>query len=137
MKKQSTETLFKPSDPQPSNIPAKPHVRYLGFEGNDGGRRLGFSVKSIGHERVQITIEVSDAAFASASGVSIQDAPPMAYEKIVGLLAREDTFQANELSLTEEDIARYITRHLSSQKRVHSVSDGSDQRSIAECPPLA
>lgn len=124
MKKHSAETLFKASDPQSSNLPAKPHVRYVGFEGNEDGRRLGFSVKSIGHEWVQLTIEVSDAAFAAASGISIQDAAPMAYEKIVELLAKEDTLQTNELCLTEADIARYITRHLSSQNRAHSVSDG-------------
>jgi hypothetical protein len=123
MKKHSAE-LFKPCDPQPSNIPAKPNVRYVGFEGNEGGRRLGFSVKSIGHESVQLTIEVSDAAFAAASGISIQDAAPMAYEKIVELLANEDTLQPDELCLTEADIARYITRHLSSQKRASSVRDG-------------
>jgi len=124
MKKHSAETLFKPSDPQPSNIPAKPHVRYVGFEGSEGERRLGFFVKSIRHEWVQITIEVSDAAFAAASGISIQDAAPMAYEKIVELRAKDDTLQPNELCLTEADIARYITRHLSSQNRAYPVSDG-------------
>jgi hypothetical protein len=125
MKNHSAETLFKPSDPQPSNIPAKPHVRHVGSEGNEGvGRRLGFSVKSIGHEWVQSTIEVSDAAFAAASGISIQDAAPMAYEKLVELLAKEDTLQPNELRLTEADVERYITRHLSSQTRAYSVSDG-------------
>jgi hypothetical protein len=131
MKKHSAESLFKPCDPEPSNIPAKPHVRYVGFEGTEDGRRLGFSVKSIGHESVQITIEVSDAAFTRASGISIQDAAPMAYEKIVELLAKEDTLGPNELCLTEADIARYITRHLSSQKRAYSVRDGRRRRDIA------
>jgi hypothetical protein len=124
MKKHSAETLFKPSDPQPFNIPAKPHVRYVGFEGNESGRRLGFCVKSIGHEWVQLTIEVSDAVFAAASGISIQDAAPMGYEKIVELLGKEDALQPNELCLTEADIAGYITRHLSSQNRTYSVRDG-------------
>jgi hypothetical protein len=125
MKKHSDESLnVKPVDPQPPNMPPKPQVRYVGFEGTEHGRRLGFSVKSIGHESVQITIEVSDAAFIGASGISLQDAAPMAYEKIVELLAKEDTLESNELCLTEADIGHYIARHLSSQKRAYSVSDG-------------
>src|SRR5438105_3271212 len=101
MKKHSAESLFTPRNPEPSNIPAKPHVRYVGFEGTEGGRRLGFSVKSIGHESIEITIEVPDAAFTGASGISIQDAAPMAYEKITALLAKDDTLESNELCLTE------------------------------------
>jgi hypothetical protein len=88
-------------------------------------------VKSIGHELVDITIEVSDAVFTGASGISIQDAAPMAYEKIVELLAKEDTLESNELCLTEADIARYIARHLSSQKRAYSVSDGRRRSDVA------
>jgi hypothetical protein len=131
MKKHSAEPLFKPCDPEPSNIPAKHHVRYVGFEGTEGGRRLAFSVKSIGHESVEVTIKVSDGAFTGTTGISIQDAAPMAYEKIVELLAKEDTLKPNELCLTETDIARYIARHLNSQKRAHSVSDGRQQSDIA------
>jgi hypothetical protein len=123
MKKHAAVSSFKHRDPEPSNIPAKPHVRYVGFEGTEGGRRLGFSVKPIGHESVDVTIEVSDAAFTDTPGISIQDAAPMAYEKILELLAKEDTLEPNELCLTEADIAQYITRHLSSQKRAYSVKD--------------
>jgi hypothetical protein len=132
MKKHSAESLLKPCDPEPSNIPAKPQVRYIGFEGTEGGRRLEFSVKSIGHESLQIKIEVSDAAFTGATGISIQDAAPMAYEKIVDLLAKEDTLEENELCLTEADIAQYITRHLTSQKRAWSLSDGRRRTDVAD-----
>ena len=132
MKKHSAEPLFKPYVPEPSNIPARPHVRYVGFEGTEGGRRLGFSVKAIGHESVDITIEVSDALFTGTSGISIQDAVPMAYEKIVELLAKEDTLEPNELCLTEGDIAQYITRHLRSQKRAYPpVRDGRRRSDVA------
>jgi hypothetical protein len=131
MKKHSAEPLFKPCVPEPSNIPARPHVRYVGFEGIEGGRRLGFSVKSIGHEPVDLTIEVSDAVFTGASGISIQDAAPMAYEKITELLGKVDTFEPNELCLTEADIAKYINRHLSSQKRAYSVTDGRRRSDVA------
>ena len=121
MKKDSAEQLFKPDAQEPSNIQAKPHVRYVGFEGTEGGGRLlGFSVKTIGHEPVDITIEVQDAAFTNKYGISLQDAAPMAYEKIVELLAKEDMLEPNELCLTESDIARYISRHCSSQKRASS-----------------
>jgi hypothetical protein len=131
MKKHSAEPLLKPYDPEPSNIPAKPHVRYLGFEGTEGGGRLlEFSVKTIGHEPVEITIEVSDAAFTGRYGISIQDAAPMAYEKIVEL-AKEHTLEPNELCLTESDIARYISRHLSSQKRANSGKDGRERSDAA------
>ena len=132
MKKHSDESpQVMTSDPQHLNIPAKPHVRYVGFEGTEGGRRLGFSVKAIGHESVDITIEVSDAVFTDTSGISIQDAAPMAYEKIVELLAKDDTLEPNEMCLTERDIAHYITRHLSSQKDAYSVKDGRRRSDVA------
>ena len=131
MKKHTAKPLLQPYDPEPSNIPAKPHVRYVGFERTEGGGRLlGFSVKTIGHEPVEITIEVSDAAFTGTYGISIQDAAPMAYEKIVELLAKEDTLEPNELCLTEADIARYIARHLTSQKRA-TVKDGRERSDAA------
>jgi hypothetical protein len=124
MKKHSDESVKAQVDPEPLKIPAKPYVRYVGFRSIEGGRRLSFSVKSIGHEWVEITIEISDAAFIGASGISIQDAAPMAYEKIVELLAKEDTLESTELCLTDADIAQYITRHLSSQQRGHPMIDG-------------
>ena len=126
MKKQHPESrlLIEPINPVPSNRPARVHVRYVGFEGIDGGRRLTFSVKPLGHDSVEITFEISDALFKDASGISIQDAAPMAYEKLMELLATEDAFDSNKLCLTQADIAQYTTRHLSSQKRTHSTSDG-------------
>src|SRR5215831_11893520 len=73
MKKYSDKSLNVPRfDPQSLNT-AKPHVRYVGFEGTTGGRRLRFWVKSLGRKSVEITIEISDAAFIAGSGVSIQD----------------------------------------------------------------
>jgi len=44
-----------------------------------------------------------------------------ANHKVYGkeVLQKEDTLEPNELRLTEADIARYITRHLSSQKRAY------------------
>ena len=122
MKKDSDESLKANVGPEPLST-AKPYVRYVGFESIEGGRRLRFSVKSSGHESVEVTIDLSEAAFVGASGISIQDAAPMAYEKIVELLATEDVLEPNELCLTDTDIAQYITRHISSQKRAHSMSE--------------
>jgi hypothetical protein len=132
MKKHSDESLKAKGDSESLNIPGKPFVRYVGFGSIEGGRRLRFSVKSPGHESVEITIDISEAAFAGASGISIQDAAPMAYEKIVELLATEDTLEPNKLCLTDADIAQYITRHISSQKRAaHSMSDGKRRSDVA------
>src|SRR5262245_38870482 len=115
MKKHSDQSLkVKFPGPELTDIPAKPHVRYFGFEGTEDGRRLMFYVKSIGHGSVEITIEITDAAFTSASGISIQDAAPMAFEKIVELLATKDALEPNDLCLTDTDIAHYIARHASS-----------------------
>ena len=55
----------------------------------------------------------------------------MAYEKIVELLAKNDTLESNELCLTEADIAQYITRHLSSQKRAYAVGNGRRRADVA------
>jgi hypothetical protein len=132
MKKHSDESLKAKVDPEPLNIPGKPFVRYVGFGSIEGGRRLRFAVKSNGQKSVEVTIEVSHASFTRrASGISIQDAAPMAYEKIVELLATEDTVESNELCLTDADIARYITRHLSSQKRAYSMNDGKRRSDVA------
>jgi hypothetical protein len=121
MKKHSDSPLaLEPFHSEPLNTPARARVRYVGFEGIEGGRRLSFSVKSLGHDSVHITVEISDASFKGASGISIQDAAPMAYEKLVELLGTEDTFESKTLGLTEADIAQYIARHLSSQKRAMS-----------------
>src|ERR1700751_1127026 len=74
-------------DRPPSNAASKPRVRYIGFESIEGGRRLRFSVKAIGHDPVEVTIEIADATFVGVPKISIQDAAPMAFEKIVELLA--------------------------------------------------
>jgi hypothetical protein len=124
MKKHSNAPLeLKPFDPELLNTLARARVRYVGFEGIDGGRRLSFSVKSLGHDWVDITVEISDASFKTTSGISIQDAAPMAYEKLVQLLATEDALESNKFYLTEADIAQYRDRHLTSQKRAHSMSE--------------
>jgi hypothetical protein len=131
MNKHADESLEMRPLPEPSNIAAKPHVRYLGFEGIEGGRRLTFSVKAIGHESVEISTEISDTAFNGVSGISIQDAAPMAFEKIVELLATGNTLELNKLCLTDVDIAQYRTRHFSSQKRASSRGDGSPPSDVA------
>ena len=124
MKKNSDSPLApEPFHPEPLITPARARVRYVGFEGIDGGRRLSFSVKCVGHDSIDITVEISDASFKDASGISIQDAAPMAYEKLVELLATENPLESKKLCLTDADIAQYIARHLSSQKRACSMSD--------------
>ena len=74
-------------------------------------------MKPTGHESLNITIEISDVAITGTSGISIQDAAPMAFEKIVELLGTKDGLESNELCLTDADIAQYITRHASPRKR--------------------
>jgi hypothetical protein len=115
-------------DSQPSNTPSKEHVRYVGFEPIPDGRRLKFFVKPMGHASVEITIEIADAMFPGAPGISIQDAAPMAYEKIVERLATEHFLDPNELCLTDADVAQYINRHVTSQKRAHLRSDETDNQ---------
>ena len=128
MKKHSDSPFaLKPFHPGPLNTPARARVRYVGFEGIEGGRRLSFSVKSLGHDSVDITVEISDALFKGASGISIQDAAPMAYEKLVELLEAGDTLDSKELGLTETDIAHYIARHLTSQKRTSILHKSAHQ----------
>ena len=122
MKKHFGDSL-KPFDSSPVKTPPKPHVRYLGFESICGGRRLRFAMKSVGHESSELTVDVSDAAFISARGISIQDAAPMAYEKIVGLLMTQDNIDSNQLSLNDADVALYVMRHVSSEKSKFSISD--------------
>src|SRR5215510_8473928 len=116
MKKHSKESLKETHcDPQPLETPAKPYVRYRGFESTEGGRRLKFSVKTVGHESVEFGVVISDATIIGARGISIQDAAPMGYEKIVELLVTEGAVESNELSLSDADVAQYITRHFSSE----------------------
>jgi len=98
-------------------------VRYIGFESIPEGRRLKFRVKSTSVKpAIEVTFDIPDAVFTSTVGVSIQDAAPMAYEKLVELLAKEHTLEATTLFLTMADIEAYINRH-SSHKGGYSRSD--------------
>ena len=95
-----------------SETPAN-FVRYLGFEGISGGRRLSFRVKSRGRAAVEVTFDVPDVAFTGTFGVSLQDAAPMAYEKLVEMLATDPDYVlgARTFFLTAEDLVKYVTRH--------------------------
>ncbi len=98
MKKNSNAPLaIKPFDPETFEYASTARVRYVGFEGIDGGRCLSFSVKSLAHDWVDIKVEISDASFTTTSGISIQDAAPMAYEKLVQLVATEEAPESNKL----------------------------------------
>jgi hypothetical protein len=101
--------------------PVKAYVRYLGFESIAAGRRLRFRVKSTGQPAIEIIFDILDTVFTTTVGVSIQDAAPMAYEKLVELLLRNHTLEAMTLFLTVADIEAYINRH-HSQKGGHSRS---------------
>jgi len=132
MKKHSDESLsVKAVALADSKAAAKTYVRYIGFESIDTGRRLRFRVKPNGRESVEVTFDVPDAPFITTSGISIQDAAPMAYEKLVQLLATEGTFDSEKLCLTEQDIAQYLDRHLSSQKRAYSITKERRQSDAA------
>ena len=107
-------------------------VRYLGFEGIAGGRRLSFRVKSRGHDPVEVTFDIPDIAFTNTFGISIQDAAPMAYEKLVELLATDPDHmpEATRLFLTTEDIVKYVSRHHSNKDK-HSRGKPTGQTDIA------
>jgi hypothetical protein len=109
---------------------AKSHVRYMGFESSDIGRRLRFRVKPFGRESVEVTIDVPDDAFIRTRGISIQDAVPMAYEKIVQLIATGGDLNSDTSRLTDADIAHYLDRHESSQKRAYSRASERAQSDI-------
>jgi len=132
MKKHTDESLITnrtaPTEPK---APAKSHVRYIGFESIDAGRRLSFRVKPNDREAVDVTFDVPDAPFITISGISIQDAAPMAYEKLVQILATETALDSETLRLTDADIAQYLNRHLSSQKRAHSTRDEKHEPDVA------
>ena len=131
MKKHSNSaSAVEALNPEPLNMPARARVRYVGFEGINGGRRLNFSVKRLRQDSVDVTFEVSDTLFNGAA-VSIQDAAPMAYEKLVELFATKDAVGPQKFFLTESDIPRYVNRHLSSQKRAHLFSDGRRRSDVA------
>jgi hypothetical protein len=100
-----------------SNGEAKALVRYVGFESVEGGRRLNFSVKPIGSASVEIIFEISDGAFTGIPGLSIQDAAPMVYEKLVEVMAAGGTIDPEKVCLTTADVAEYIKRHVRLHKR--------------------
>src|SRR5262245_34184429 len=93
--------------------PPNAHVRYEGFDAIDNGRCLIFRVKLSGQAAFEVTCDVSDAVFMGTSRVTIQDAAPMAYEKLVELFAKEHSIAPKTLCLTGTDIADYIRRHYS------------------------
>jgi hypothetical protein len=78
-----------------------------------------------------VTFDVPDAPFINTSGISIQDAAPMAYEKLVEIVATESTLDPEKLCLTDADIANYLNRHLSSQKRPYSTRDEKHESDLA------
>jgi hypothetical protein len=80
---------------------------------------------------VDVTFDVPDALFINTSGISIQDAAPMAYEKLVKTFATEGTLDSETLYLTDADIAQYLNRHLSSQKRAYSTRDEKHESDVA------
>ena len=131
--KSGTKTMQKTADgslkiaacnPPSLVTSAKPHLRYAGFEATETGRCLWFSVSGAGRGATRITVQVSDAQFMAAPGISIQDAAPMAYEKILDLLAMQDLIDSSELCLTDADITQYIYGHRNSPKRAFfSTSD--------------
>jgi hypothetical protein len=73
-------------------------------------------VKTAGQEATEVTLDVSSATFLNTPGISLQDAAPMAYEKIAELLAAEGRLDLCDLHLTNEDIRQYITRHRTAQQ---------------------
>lgn len=118
-------------NPEHLSRPAGARVRYVGFEPIDGGRRLSFSVKPIGQDSVDITFDISDALFKDVPAISIQDAAPMAYEKLVELLTAEGALDTGTVCLTEADVAQYVARHLSSQKLAHWTTDRKRRTDVA------
>jgi len=56
MKKYSNSaSALEALNPEPLNMPARARVRYVGFEGINGGRRLNFSVKRLRQDSVDVT----------------------------------------------------------------------------------
>ena len=118
------------ANPESTNVPVIPQVLYMGFESIDFGRRLKFRVKWNHHESLHVTIDVADGIFTAATGISIQDAAPMAYEKLIERLAT-GSLESDRFCLTNVDVERYLDRHMSQQKRTSSLADESRQSDIA------
>src|SRR5689334_17612032 len=96
-----TEEALSPAPSKPKTL-----VRYIGFEVLQGHRRLNFSVKPFGIDPVAITVDIPDSAFTGRLRISIQDTVPMTYDKLVHLSNTQDGFEAQQLCLTDQDIAQ-------------------------------
>ena len=90
---------------------ATPVIRYEGFEGIENGQRLTFRVKIPGQDAFHVMFDVLDESFRSTRGLTIQDAAPMAYEKLTELLSGGHSLESTTPSLTPTDITNYISRH--------------------------
>ena len=101
-KKQTSETKLST---------ANTFVRFVGFEPIPDGRQLRFRVKSKGEPAVEVTCAVADATFTGIAKISIQDAAPMAYEKLVQLFQMGRKLETTRLFLTMADIREYMDRH--------------------------
>jgi hypothetical protein len=55
----------------------------------------------------------------------------MAYEKLLDILATGRTLDSEKFCLTNADIAKYLNRHLSSQKRAYSTRDEKHESDLA------
>jgi hypothetical protein len=113
MKKQSENTSTVDRVP----LKQKTLLRYVGFEAIQSRRRLKFVAKAPGRDAVGITVDIPAAAFTGRPGIAIQDAAPMAYDKLVQLLYTEDARELKEVRLTGEDIVEYRSRHPSRSER--------------------
>jgi hypothetical protein len=98
---------------------ARTLVRYLGFEVVEGHRRLNFSVKPFGVQPLDVTIRIPDSALTGRFRISVQDAVPIAYDKLVRLSNSDGGCHAEDMSLTDEDIAQYRKFHGVETKRVN------------------
>ena len=125
MKKRSDESLKdKTCDHEASKVAPKPHVRYLGFESTQEGRRLTFRVRPIEDAPTDVIIDIRPSDFVGAR-IGIQDAALIGYEKLMDLLNTEHTLASTTFCLTDEDIARYISRHIDTHKRPDSTTEQS------------
>ena len=111
---------------EPLNDQRRKQVRYVGFEGRDGGRRLMFRVKSAGQDAVDVTFDILESMFIGVPGISIQDAAPMAYEKLN--LSNDETLDSPYLYLTAGDMADYRKRHATPQQKSPKAMNGDEKR---------
>ena len=95
------------------------HIRYLGFEvGDDGGRRLQYTITSVGRPARRAMIAVPSAAFMGPQRISFQDASVVGYERLRFELLGNTREEANySITLTAEDIERFRPRRRAATKR--------------------